>query len=54
MRFRQDKQRRRDWKEWLAEHRERLLLTGVPEEVFRDELRWENVLYEAGDDLPSG
>ena len=54
MDYRPDKQQRRDWARWLARHRERLLLTGVPEDVFSDPLRWENFLYEAGQDYPSG
>ncbi len=48
------KQQRRDWKGWLSQHRERLLLTGVPEEVCSDEQRWHRLLEEGGGDYPSG
>ncbi len=54
MAYRPDRQQRRDWTRWLARHRERLLLTGVPEEVYSDPQRWENFLYEAGEDFGSG
>ena len=53
MGYRPEKQRRRDWARWLAQHRERLLLTGVPEEVFSDEFRWVRLLEESGDDYLS-
>ncbi len=54
MGFRQDKQHRRDWKQWVSEHREELLRTGVPEEVFSDEVRWLRLLEKGGDDHQSG
>lgn len=54
MGYRPDKQQRRDWARWLARHRERLLLTGVPEEVFSDDFRWIRLLEEGGDDHASG
>ena len=54
MGYGRDKQQRRDWARWLERNRERLLLTGIPEEVFSDELRWHRLLEECGDDYPSG
>ena len=54
MGYRPDKQQRREWARWLAQHRERLLLSGVPEEVFSDDFRWIRLLEEGGDDYASG
>ena len=54
MGYRPDRQRRRDWKRWVAKHREALLLAGVPEEVFSDEQRWRRLLEDGGDDHRSG
>ena len=54
MGYRPDKQARREWTRWLREHRDRLLSTGVPEEVFSDPIRWEKFLYEGGEDYELG
>ncbi|MDA9256493.1 hypothetical protein N9P41_01045 [Pseudomonadales bacterium] len=37
------------WKRWLAENRQELINSGVPEEIYKNEMRWLRLLQEGVD-----
>lgn len=37
------------WKRWVAEHRQELINSGVPQDIYRDQARWLRFLAEGGD-----
>jgi hypothetical protein len=37
------------WKRWLAENRQELINSGVPEEIYKNEMRWLCLLQEGVD-----
>ena len=37
------------WKRWLAENRQELINSGVPEEIYKSEMRWLRLLQEGVD-----
>ncbi len=49
MAYRRDGKPEHDWDRWLAENREALLASGVPEYIYRDRLRFTRVVYHEHD-----
>jgi len=37
------------WKRWLAENRQELINSGVPEKIYKNEMRWLRLLQEGVD-----
>ena len=37
------------WKRWLAENRQELINSGVPEQIYKNEMRWLRLLQEGVD-----
>jgi hypothetical protein len=49
MTFRNDSADREGWRDWTREHRDELISTGVPIEIYSDRIRWIRFLEEGAD-----
>ena len=49
MAYRRDGKPEHDWDRWLADNREALLASGVPEEIYSDRLRFTHAVYHEQD-----
>jgi len=54
MAFRRDGDKSHEWKRWLAQHRQTLIRTGIPDSILRDERYWLVFLESGGWDAESG
>ncbi len=49
MGYRRDGKQKHDWDRWLADNREALLASGVPGEIYRDQLRFTHAVSHEHD-----